>query len=48
LIHDPQLELAPQREKELELIRKLGFNVDIQLEEGIVGLTLNLAQREES
>ncbi|EPF0626593.1 hypothetical protein ACSQCG_004958, partial [Escherichia coli] len=25
-----------------------GFNVDIQLEEGIVGLTLNLAQREES
>jgi acetyltransferase len=30
------------------LARKLGFNVDIQLEEGIVGLTLNLAQREES
>lgn len=29
------------------LARKLGFNVDIQLEEGIVGLTLNFAQREE-
>lgn len=30
------------------LARKLGFAVDVQLEEGIVGLTLNLAQYEES
>lgn len=30
------------------LARKLGFNVDIQLEEGIAWPTLNLAQREES
>ncbi len=29
-------------------LARLGFNVDIQLEEGIVGFTLNLAQREES
>nr|VUD27608.1 acyl-CoA synthetase [Salmonella sp. NCTC 7297] len=30
------------------LARKLGFQVDIQLEEGIVGLTLNLAKYDES
>jgi acetyltransferase len=30
------------------LARKLGFVVDVQLEEGIVGLTLDLAQCEES
>ncbi|MTH45803.1 bifunctional acetate--CoA ligase family protein/GNAT family N-acetyltransferase [Intestinirhabdus alba] len=30
------------------LARKLGFSIDIQLEEGIVGLTLDLDQHEES
>ncbi|MGD2460341.1 peptidyl-lysine N-acetyltransferase PatZ [Escherichia coli] len=38
----------PNNRGMVALARKLGFNVDIQLEEGIVGLTLNLAQREES
>ncbi|XPE23299.1 GNAT family N-acetyltransferase [Shigella sonnei] len=37
----------PNNRRMVALARKLGFNVDIQLEEGIVGLTLNLAQREE-
>ena len=38
----------PNNRGMVALARKLGFNVDIQLEEGIVGLTLSLAQREES
>lgn len=38
----------PNNRGMVALARKPGFNVDIQLEEGIVGLTLNLAQREES
>lgn len=38
----------PNNRGMVALARKLGFQVDIQLEEGIVGLTLNLAQYDES
>ncbi|SUG13741.1 acyl-CoA synthetase [Salmonella enterica subsp. arizonae] len=38
----------PNNRSMVALARKLGFQVDIQLEEGIVGLTLNLAQCDES
>lgn len=38
----------PNNRGMVALARKLGFVVDVQLEEGIVGLTLNLAQCEES
>ena len=38
----------PNNRGMVALARKLGFAVDVQLEEGIVGLTLNLAQYEES
>ena len=38
----------PNNRGMVALARKLGFDVDVQLEEGIVGLTLNLAQYEES
>ena len=38
----------PNNRGMVALARKLGFAVDVQLEEGIVGLTLNLAQFEES
>ena len=38
----------PNNRGMVALARKLGFEVDIQLEDGIVGLTLNLAQHEES
>ena len=38
----------PNNRGMVALARKLGFVVDVQLEEGIVGLTLNLAQFEES
>ncbi|HBC0167351.1 TPA: acetyltransferase, partial [Salmonella enterica subsp. indica] len=38
----------PNNRGMVALARKLGFQVDIQLEEGIVGLTLNLAQCDDS
>ncbi len=38
----------PNNRGMVALARKLGFVVDVQLEEGIVGLTLDLAQCEES
>ncbi|MEX9162559.1 protein lysine acetyltransferase, partial [Salmonella enterica] len=38
----------PNNRGMVALARKLGFQVDIQLEEGIVGLTLNLAKCDES
>ena len=38
----------PNNRGMVALARKLGFSVDIQLEEGIVGLSLDLAPPEES
>uniref|UniRef100_UPI00398C490B GNAT family N-acetyltransferase n=1 Tax=Salmonella enterica TaxID=28901 RepID=UPI00398C490B len=37
----------PNNRGMVALARKLGFQVDIQLEKGIVGLTLNLSQCDE-